>query len=100
MNLFKKENKATEIYAVIYAVKDELTGTFFTPIFLKGEEPTKQAERVFSEMVNNNPIWKSNPNDFSLYKLGEFDEKMGYLIQDNMIEKINTGAAYVRKEQA
>lgn len=86
--------------AEIYAVKDELTGTFFTPIFLKGEETLKQAERVFSEMVNNNPIWKNNPNDFGLYRLGTFNEKNGEIRQDYNIEKINSGAPYVRKEQA
>lgn len=91
--------------ADIYAVKDELTGTYFTPIFLKGEETQKQAERVFSEMINNNPIWKNNPNDFSLYKLAKFDETTGafytfYEDGDQIIEKINSGAPYVRKEQA
>lgn len=88
------DNKLAEIYAV----KDELTGTFFTPIFLKGENVLKQAERVFSEMVNNNPIWKNNPNDFSLYKLGTFNENNGFLDQEHMIEKINSAAPYVRKE--
>lgn len=84
--------------AEIYAVKDELTGTFFTPIFLKGEETEKQAERVFSEMINNNSIWKNNPNDFGLYRLGTFNEKNGEIRQDYDIEKINSGAPYVRKE--
>ena len=89
-----------ETLAEIYAVKDELTGTFFTPIFLKGENTKEQAERVFGEMINNNPIWKNNPNDFALYQLGTFNEKNGEIRQDYGLEKINSGAPYVRKEQA
>lgn len=90
--------------AIIYAVRDELTGTFFTPIFLKGDNTLKQAERVFGEMVNNNPIWKNNPNDFGLYQIGTFNENTGIIKNESnsefTIEKINSGVPYVRKEQA
>lgn len=92
-------NKDTENKtALIIGVRDELTGSFFQPNFFKGKEAKKQALRLFETQVNDNPIWRNNPNDFGLYKLGEFNEETGE-IKVSKIEKLASGSSVLRKEK-
>lgn len=68
--------------AIIYGVKDELTNKFMQPFFLKEDETAdKEALRLFSHNVNSIPLWKNNSSDYSLYKLGAFDDITGTLIK-------------------
>ena len=60
-----------------YAVKDETANRFMTPSLIMSEN---EAKRAFKSQVNNIQIWKDNPEDFSLYKLGNFDEETGTII--------------------
>lgn len=76
----------------IAAVKDELSGTYLTPIFVRN---IAEAQRSFTWQINNTPIWKDNPSDFSLWRLGFFDEETGSISCD--IEKLLNGRS-VRKE--
>lgn len=78
----------------VYSVKDELTDTFMQPIF---HESDLEVGRIFEYQINNTPIWKSNPADFSLYKLGTFNEETGEF--NSKIEKIAGGRSVLRKEQ-
>lgn len=71
--------ETTNKFANIYAVKDELTNTFMQPIFIKGKNNMEQATRLFAYQVNNTPIWKDNPSDYSLFHLGNFDEETGLI---------------------
>lgn len=88
------ENKT----ALIIGVRDELTGAFFQPNFFKGEKAKEQALRLFETQVNDNPIWRNNPNDFGLYQLGEFNEETGKIKVSN-IDKIASGSSVLRKEK-
>lgn len=63
--------------AGIYTVKDEMTSTFLNPSVIKTDQ---EAVRVFKYNINNTPIWKDNPEDFSLYKVGTFDDNTGTII--------------------
>lgn len=63
--------------ANIYTVKDELTNTFLNPAVIKSDD---EAKRLFKYQVNNTPIWKDNPEDYSLYKVGTFDDSTGTII--------------------
>ena len=63
--------------ANIYTVKDEMTGTFLNPNIIKTDE---EALRIFKYQINNTPIWKDNPEDFSLYKVGNFDDETGTIV--------------------
>lgn len=81
----------TIIYVV--AVKDELTGTFMQPTYGENLDALK---RIFATQVNTIAIWKENPTDFSLYKLGTFDQETGVMISD--IEKMSSGLSVLRKE--
>ena len=78
---------------IVYAVKDELTGLFLQPIFIQSEG---EALRVFEHMINTNGIWKDNPGQFNLYKLGTFNEKTG-LGDYNDPEMIQGGTAVVER---
>ena len=91
-------NKETEKTALIIGVRDELTGAFFQPNFFKGEKAKEQALRLFETQVNDNPIWKNNPNDFGLYQLGEFNEETGE-IKNKKIDKLASGSSVLRKEK-
>lgn len=81
----------------IYAVKDELTGTFHNPIFLRDSETTeKEVLRIFKYQVNNTPIWDKNSEDFGLYMLGSIDDETGVIISE--ITKIAGGRSVLEEK--
>lgn len=62
----------------MYSVKDELTGKFMQPMFIEQDETADNlAVRQFKSNLNNITLWKDNPNDFSLYLVGVFDDEAG-----------------------
>lgn len=61
----------------LFSVKDELTSHFLAPVMMLNED---EAKRQFKSQVNNIQLWKDNPSDFSLYKLGSFDEESGEIL--------------------
>ena len=62
----------------MYSVKDELTGKFMNPLFVEeGEMSDHLAIRQFTSQVNSIQLWKDNPNDYSLYNVGVFDDESG-----------------------
>lgn len=62
----------------MYAVKDAMTGKFLNPMFVeKNEIADKDATRAFKSNLNNIKLWKDNPNDFDLYRVGSFDDEAG-----------------------
>lgn len=58
----------------LYAVKDNLNNTFMAPTTIKSDN---EAIRAFKSQVNKIDIWKDNPGDFSLYKVGYYDDETG-----------------------
>lgn len=81
-------------YFIIVAVKDELTDTFMQPVFGESQE---ELERIFKYQINSIPLWKENADDYSLYKLGEFNDNNGQIISD--IKKLMGGRSAVKKEE-
>jgi len=71
---------------ILYAVKDELSQNFLTPAHFNSEE---EAKRQFKSQINNIPLWKDNPSDFSLYKVGTWDTETGII--ESALEKIING---------
>lgn len=62
----------------MYSVKDELTGKFMSPMFTEDLETSdKEAIRQFKSNLNNIKLWRDNPNDYSLWFVGKFDDKFG-----------------------
>lgn len=65
----------------MYAIKDELTQTFMQPIFIKPAETDpvgeQQAIRLFTYQINNTPVLMDSSSDYSLYRVGIFDEGNG-----------------------
>lgn len=62
----------------MYSVKDEMTGKFMNPMFIEQDEVADNlATRQFKSNLNNISLWKDNPNDFSLYIVGFFDDETG-----------------------
>ena len=65
---------------VMYSVKDELNGKFMNPMFVEeGDYAEANAIRQFRSNVNTIQLWKDNPDDFSLYLVGKFDDEAGAL---------------------
>lgn len=60
-----------------YAVKDELANRFLSPNLMNNEE---LAKRQFKTQINNIELWKDNASDFSLFKLGTFNDETGEII--------------------
>ena len=58
----------------IYAVKDELATRYKFPNYYLSKE---EAIRDFKTQLNNTTLWKDNPGDFSLYRLGEYNDETG-----------------------
>lgn len=87
MELFKKENSniGQSVFYIV-AVKDELTGNFLQPTFGDNMDALL---RIFRTQINSLPIWKDNPTDFSLYKLGTFNQETGQIYPE--FEKITSG---------
>lgn len=65
----------------MYSVKDELTNKFMNPMYVEETEDTeladRMAERAFRSNMNEIKLWKDNPNDYSLYLVGMFDDETG-----------------------
>lgn len=79
---------------LMYSVKDELTGKFMNPMFVEEEEHAQVlAIRQFTSNVNNIQLWKDNPNDYSLYLVGKFDDESG--AEATAIEKIISGRSVI-----
>lgn len=61
----------------IYAVYDEKAEMFGTPQFFKSDG---MALRTLQDMVTQNEsIIANHPEDFSLYRLGDYDDNQGLL---------------------
>lgn len=61
-----------------------------TPFRTEGE-----AQRQFKDAINNNRIWQDNASDFSLYKLGSYDENTGEIKPE--LTKVVSGHALKEK---
>lgn len=77
----------------VFAVKDEMTNRFMEPQFARTDI---EMTRIFTMQINDIKLWKDNSGDYSLYKIGEYDEEKGFI--NNDIIKIIGGRA-VRKEE-
>lgn len=75
---------------IMYSVKDELTGKLMNPMFVEdGEHANSIAIRQFKSNLNNIKLWRDNPNDYSLWKVGSFNDEEGASICP--VEKIISG---------
>jgi len=77
----------------IYGLKDNLANVFMQPQLFQNENV---ALRNFSEIINGTGIFKNNPADFELWRLGEFDDQSGIIIPNP--EKMATGLSVVKGE--
>lgn len=57
-----------------YAVKDLMTERYMNPSLMEKDEV---AIRQFKSNINNIPLWKDNPQDFDLWKLGNYNDETG-----------------------
>lgn len=74
----------------LYAVKDELSNEFMIPTIIKNDE---MAKRQFKTQVNTIDLWRENPSDYSLFKLGTFNDETGII--ESSLEKVVGGRSVV-----
>lgn len=77
----------------LYAIKDELNG-FTSPIPFTKEE---MAKRYLKDQVLTNPTIQNTPEDFSIWKLGQFDTETGELIQEKVYPRLIVKGSYYVK---
>lgn len=72
----------------LYAVKDDLS-EFAAPIALMTRSDDEIAKRYFRKMCQTTEIMKGNEDQFSLYKIGEYDTDTGKItsFEPIMIER-------------
>lgn len=76
----------------VYALFDEKSQSYGTPFFQLADG---QASRSLQELVNDpQSLVAKYPEDFALYKLGEFDERTGMLNALNVVEFICRASAF------
>lgn len=79
----------------VYSVYDELTG-FMGPVVDSNDDVAK---RNFSYMIRNSKEYAMNANDYSLYFIGEFDEKKGLMVPCTPPKLLIRAAECFRKEE-
>lgn len=87
----------------VYSVFDSKLAVFELPFFM-GTDPA--AIRGFTDAVNDsrpeNPYlkWNRHPEDYSLYRVGEFDDSIGKLIGINPMSLLTASAIFDFKGSA
>lgn len=75
---------------IMFSVKDEMTGKLMNPMFTEDNELAESlAIRQFKTQVNTIELWKNNASDYSLYKVGVFDDENG--AESTALEKVIGG---------
>lgn len=74
----------------MFAVKDELSGIFLAPVMMRNDN---EALRAFKSQVNHTEIWKDNPGDFGLYRVGEYNDATGEIEPE--FEKLASGRSVI-----
>lgn len=81
----------------MFAVFDSKAKCYLTPFFL-GQDG--EAERVFGDCVNNmEHPWGRNPEDYHLYRIGEWDNISAKIEQKEMHKSLGNGYEYLIKEE-
>lgn len=78
----------------IVAVKDELTGSFLQPTF---GETIAELERIFKYQINSIDLWRCNASDYTLYKLGVYNQESGEIIPN--LERLVNGRAVLEQKK-
>lgn len=87
------DNKHKTPLLNLYAIKDDVAGTFFPP-FTSQNNGT--AKRSFGQMVTDERSGLSrNPADYRLFLLGDFDPDDGQLASVNTLELVAQGSEFL-----
>ena len=80
-----------------YSIKDAKANVFSAPFFSIND---KTAQRSFEQAKNDsNTTISQNPEDYSLYRLAQFDDQSGELHPEKQPYYLSTAAAPAVKEE-
>lgn len=90
MNLFKTATAApAPARIVVMAIHDSMAEAFSNPYFFPAEGA---GIRAFAQGVNGgDKAMTANPGDFTLYRLGTYDERTGVLVPETDPVRVVTG---------
>ena len=74
-----------------YAVKDLMTNKFMSPALSESDEV---ATRQFRSNITHINLWKDNPQDFDLWRLGTYNDETGEITY-NPEKVVNGRSCYV-----
>lgn len=81
----------------MYSIRDEKAVCSYEPQIFKTQV---DAIRFFDQAIQNkNTMINKYPDDFTLYKIGTFDERTGVIV-DAKVEKIVTATEIIRMKEA
>lgn len=76
----------------IFSVYDEKLEAFLPPFVLVNE---RMAKRVFADCVNSEShAFGKNPHDYTLFRLGQFDDSDGQLLVERTKHSLGNGVEF------
>ena len=81
----------------VFTIKDRATECYHNPFYLL---TVAEAKRIFTQMAND-PESKisSNPEDFTLFHIGDFDNNTGFVNQDQGLVNLGNAQEYKEREE-
>ena len=80
----------------VFAVFDQKAEAYLPPFILP---KVAQAQRIFGDCVNSNSHeFGKNPDDYTLFTLGTWDDNTGVFMPYPAHESLGNGVEYVRQE--
>ena len=82
----------------VFTVYDEKAEAFLPPFILP---KVAQAERVFRDCINSTDHqFGQNPADYTLFRLGNFDDENGQFLLERSKQSLGNGVEYLQLELA
>lgn len=79
----------------VYAIRDNKMASFDKPVVIENDEV---AVRCFGDLMvsGGDTVYSKHPADFSIYRLGSFDDKTGKFVNDDCPTLLATGSDFVK----
>lgn len=80
----------------VFSIHDEKAAAFLPPFILPNEQ---MAKRVFADCINSDDHqFGKNPADYTLFRLGQFDDASGQLLLERTKHSLGNGVEFRRMD--
>jgi len=80
----------------VYSVFDHPVGAYLPPFFVRSDGEALRALRA--TFLDPNHRFSSNPEEYSLFFLGQFDDSAGHFHVEGSPESLGNGVSILEKE--